>query len=444
MRPRVVAQIVVGLLLALLVTVPRGARAAFEVNDSTWEGSSEFLEICRARLGAERVRLVAKLDYGVLTPADAVLVIHPEVDLDYDEVSAFLRAGGRYALLDDYGSGARLLERFDIQRVAAPARPAHALRSRADLAIAIPSVQMVAGQEQGRHPVVAEVDQLVTNHPTALQHPSLTPVLEIPALGEPPAALAVTGIIMKRGRLFAMGDPSVLINLMLRYPGNRAFASGLVDYLVADDDWGKRGGNLYVVVNRFEQQGSYGNGNSLGNQLLDSVRGVVDFVSDIHRRGLPEPLSLGLAALMCVGIAITIAMSSLKAYRRVRPRYASGTPLVAQGGVAGRAAVLAAPTTHRALAVLELKSGLCETLAARLGIDPRVGNDELCREVVRQGALSERSCRLLEGTLMEMNRAESATLSSLPLRIADGTLERLRHTVTSLLAEASERLGDRR
>ncbi len=28
-----------------------------------------------------------------------------------------------------------------------------------------------------------------------------------------------------------MGDPSVVINEMLRYPGNRAFASGLLKYL---------------------------------------------------------------------------------------------------------------------------------------------------------------------------------------------------------------------
>ena len=44
----------------------------------------------------------------------------------------------------------------------------------------------------------------------------------------------MTGIIAKSGRLFAMGDPSVVINEMLRYPGNRAFASGLLKYLVGE------------------------------------------------------------------------------------------------------------------------------------------------------------------------------------------------------------------
>jgi hypothetical protein len=209
--------------------------AAFSVNDENWEGTSELLEIARAKLGRERVRVVATLNYGELTPADGVLVLAPRVELDYAELSAFLRAGGRLAVLDDYGTGAKLLQRFQIQRIQAPLRPARVLRSNSQLAIAVPAVQQVAGHEQGRHPVVADVDQLVTNHPTALTHPNLTPVLKIPAIGEPDAALAVTGIIVDRGRLFAMGDPSAVINLMLRYPGNRAFAAGLASYLVEAD-----------------------------------------------------------------------------------------------------------------------------------------------------------------------------------------------------------------
>src|SRR5690606_38042382 len=116
-------------------------------------------------------------------------------------------AGGRLALLDDYGLGDRLLARYQIHRVQAPLRPELALRGKPHLAIAIPAVQTVAGQEQNRHPIVANVERLVTNHPTALTNPKLTPVLTIPAIGEPDATLAVTGVIAGRGRLFAMGDP---------------------------------------------------------------------------------------------------------------------------------------------------------------------------------------------------------------------------------------------
>ena len=231
-------------LLTLVLGISWPARAdaaAFDFNDSSWEGGSEFLALARTRLGSSRVEILATVDWERLRPADAVLFMHPTVEVDYDEASAFLRAGGRVAVLDDFGKGDALLSRFHIRRIAAPLRPARALRDNPNYAIAIPSVQVVAGQEQGRHPVVAQVRELVTNHPAAFTHPNLTPVLELPAQGEPSATLAVTGIIVNRGRLFAMADPSATMNLMLRYPGNRSFAEGLVDYLVEDDSLGTSG-----------------------------------------------------------------------------------------------------------------------------------------------------------------------------------------------------------
>ncbi|HET9931401.1 MAG TPA: DUF4350 domain-containing protein, partial [Polyangiaceae bacterium] len=69
--------------------------AAFDVNDTSWEGTSELLALARERLGRERIRIVKKLDYGALKPADGVLILHPEVELEFREVSAFLAAGGR-------------------------------------------------------------------------------------------------------------------------------------------------------------------------------------------------------------------------------------------------------------------------------------------------------------------------------------------------------------
>ncbi len=213
------------LLVALFVTC-RSAWAAFEPNDREWEGGSELLEIARTELGRDRVELIGTLDFEQLTPNDGVLILHPDGELNAEEFSAFLTAGGRLAVLDDHGKATNLLSRYRVQRVPAPLRPAQTLRANPDLAIAVPAVQSVAGVEQNRHPVVAGVERLVTNHPTALLHPNLTPVLEIPAIGEPNATLAVTGVIANRGRLFVMGDPSTLINLMLRYLGNRAFAKG--------------------------------------------------------------------------------------------------------------------------------------------------------------------------------------------------------------------------
>lgn len=413
------------------------AAGPFDFNDTTWEGTSELLALARTRLGSSRVEIVAVLDWERLRPADGVLILHPTSEVDYDEASAFLRAGGRIAVFDDYGKGDALLARFQIRRVAAPLRPARALRRNPSFAIAVPSVQLVAGQEQGRHPVVAQVREVVTNHPAAFTHPNLTPVLSIPAQGEPDATLAVTGIIVSRGRLFAMADPSASINLMLRYPGNRAFAEGVVDYLVEDDSWGQRGGKLYLVANEFKQRGAYGGGTSLGQELKEHLDGFQDLVGSMHDDGLPDVLAVLFAVVAGLGAVGWAISSSLKIYRRSPPRYAATQPLVAQGGVAGRAAVLGAPTTHKALALLELKSALEEGLAEKLGLAPTAGPQALLAEAERQGALAPRSLAELRRLWSELGRVETAVAASQPYRVTHETVEETRRAVLAILSEAA-------
>ena len=166
--------------LALLGFSADAVGKAFDVSETSWEGTREFYALAQQELGKGRVEVLASLDYERLEKRDGLLVLHPERELDYNELSAFLRSGGRMAVLDDRGEAARFLARFQIHRVEAPRNPAQALRDNQNLAIAVPAVEQVAGQEQNRHPVVAGVDRVVTNHPTALVHPNLTQVLKIP------------------------------------------------------------------------------------------------------------------------------------------------------------------------------------------------------------------------------------------------------------------------
>lgn len=428
--------VVVGLLVAA------GARAAsFEGQDSSWRGTSELVDLARRRLGPERVVVTGTLDYGALGPSDGVLVLRPEVALDFEQLSAFLRAGGRLAVLDDYGAASGFFERFHIRRIPTPRRPAGMLRENPALAVAVPVVQEVAGYEQGRHPVVAGVSKLVTNHATALTHPNLTPVLEIPAIGEPNATLAVTGIIANRGRLLAMGDPSVVINQMLRYPGNRAFAEGLVDYLVEDDSWGARGGKLYVVANRLTQRGRFGGKAGLADELSDRLSALAGLVTTVRRDGLPELAATLLAALAALGVVAWMGVVSTRPFRPSPLRFVAETPLVAQGGAAGRAAVLAAPTTERVLALLELRSALVEGLGERLGLAPGAAVSTLVEEIDRQGALGRQSFEALKAMLAEMNRAEAAVMASRSFPVKENALTRVREQVLELLAEADARRG---
>ncbi|HEY2408325.1 MAG TPA: DUF4350 domain-containing protein [Polyangiaceae bacterium] len=425
--------------LVCLAYACRAWASAFQVADESWEGTSELYALAQHELGAPRVSVVAALDYEQLKKDDGLLVLHPQVDLDYDQLAAFLKAGGRLALLDDRGTGDRFLARFQIHRVEAPQHPTESLRDNPNLAIAVPSVEEVAGQEQNRHPIVAQVERVVTNHPTALVHPNLTSVLKIPAIGEPDATLAVTGIIAKSGRLFAMGDPSTVINLMLRYPGNRAFASGLVKYLVENDAGLSRGGKLYIVTNDFAQKGRFGGHPGALGELASAADALGDFSNELHRSGLPSSFALALSVLCAAAILAWAIRSSARTYRRTVPVYAARVPELAQGGLAGRAAVLAAKTTDPGLLILELRAALSEGLCHHLALPKLSSPQQIQQEVSRQRALSGSASSELETLFRELSRAEEAVMVGKRTRRNAVDLGSLERKVMEILDEIEHR-----
>jgi hypothetical protein len=425
--------------LLFLVLASSALAKSFEIADTGWEGTSEFFALAQEELGKARVEVVASIDYEHLNKDDGLIILHPEVELDYNELSAFLRAGGRMAVLDDRGEAAHFLARFQIRRVEAPRHPAQSLRDNPNLAIAVPAVELVAGQEQNRHPVVAGVDRVVTNHPTALEHPNLTQVLKIPALGEPDATLAVTGIIAKSGRLFAMGDPSVVINEMLRYPGNRAFASGLVKYLVENDAGISRGGKLYVVANDFSQKGHFGGSRGALGELTSVGEALSGFASDIAKNGLPGPLALALSVLACAGVLVWVVSFSSRLYRRSLPRYAVPPPLVAQGGLAGRAAVLAAPSTDPVLLMLELRAALSDALCHHLGLVRLSSPEQILQELARNRVFGSQRVAEVAQLFREFAAAQASLLSRKRLKIASDRSTQLSRKVLEILGEIEER-----
>ncbi|MFO0761019.1 MAG: DUF4350 domain-containing protein [Byssovorax sp.] len=422
------------LLLVALLLSPGAARAgAFDVNDAGWEGSSELLEIARTELGPTRVVTVAVLNWEEVQAEDGVLAIHPLQAMDADETTAFMKAGGRLAIVDDYGLGEETLRRFHIERMPAPTRPVSALRNRAALAIAEPVVDVVAGRSQGPHPVVAHVQQLVTNHPTCLRHPNLSPVLRIRAIGEPDGIVAVAGQVGK-GRLFAMGDPSAAINQMLRYPGNRAFVAGLARYLVDDDGAMHRQGRLFIVANKFGEEGAFGGKTTLRKDIESQLKSLASAFADARRDGFPGWALVMIAAFAAVGMAVWVSRQAGRTYQSPLPRYARPVPLVAQGGVAGRFAMLAAPSSPRSLALLELKSALYESLAHKLDLGAEPGPAELAKIAQRAGSLDESRHSALKEILTFMHQIESAVVAGRPARVPRETLARAAKIVREVLA----------
>jgi len=277
------------------------------------------------------------------------------------------------------------------------------------------------------------VQQLVTNHPMGLRHPNLSPVLKIRAIGEPDVVIAVAGLVGK-GRLFAMSDPSAVINQMLRYPGNRSFVSGLVRYLVDDDSGQKRQGRLFIVANKFSEEGSFGGEGTLRKDIESQAKAIAAAFADARRDGFPGWGHVVAAALVALGLAVWVVRAAARPYRSPLPRYARPVPLVAQGGVAGRFAVLAAPSSPRSLALLEWKSALFEALQQRLSLAAEPAPDALAAMARKAGRLDESTHSALIEVLRMMNEVESAVVSGRPANVSAAALTRAADTVRAVLA----------
>jgi hypothetical protein len=292
--------------------VPRVARAAepFDPASADWEGCSRLIQVAQEELGNGRVVVTTELDYEALSPSDGLILIHPLGSYDLDELSQFMKLGGRVAVLDDYGDGNALLDRFSIVRGPAPADPLQMLHGNPQLPVAIPS---------SSHPIVADVTAVVLNHPTTVRHANLSTLLRIPrAGGDAGPDVALAGQVGE-GRLVAFGDPSMFINSMMRFPGNRTVAKNLVRYLV-DGAENKRSAKVTIVNGRFRERGSLGGG--VAGSVRDRLRGLLGALDGVRREGF----SGGAARVVAFGIlaaaaAWTLVRAALRT-RIPRARYA--------------------------------------------------------------------------------------------------------------------------
>ena len=419
----------VGLPLAVLLGARDACAYPFDPASDDWEGLSRFVKLAGAELGAQHVVVTSRLDLGQLKRADGVIIVHPERPLDVDDLSAFMRAGGRVVLLDDYGEGDGLLARFGIRRVPLPMRPAEMLRGNPSLAIAEPA---------SAHPAVRDVSRVVTNHGTGLEHPALSPVLVVRGEGEPDVMLGLAGAV-GQGRLLAIGDASLGINEMMRYPGNRALCAALVAYVTEDDAWGRREGTLYVLVNDFELVGSFGDDSRLGGATGDLRRTFVDTLEMLRHDGMPPLAAYLLALAIGLGIVAWTSARAGKPHRAAVPRFVRRVPAVAQGGVAGHAAIIAAPGTSRILAMLELKSALEEDLAARLGLERSPPHDELVERARAAQIIDATQAIELERLLALLSRVEASLVArhrSAADRVRDADVIRVAARVRALLEGA--------
>jgi hypothetical protein len=394
------------LVLAVLFVAGLAVATPFDLAGHDWEGCADFVELARREIGAGRVVATTRLDMHELKREDGVILLHPERSLDVDGFSRFMRAGGRVVLLDDFGMGDALLEHFAMERIAAPRRPAEALRGNPQLAIAEPA---------SAHPVALDITRLVTNHPTGIKASDLSPVLKIRAIDAPEVLLAVAGLVGQPGptpgRLLAVGDPSLVMNSMLRYPGNRTFARNIVRYVSEDDTWGKRTGRVFILAGPFDERGAFGEESVLGDEWGSRFRAIRDFFADLRHDGMGSTAAYILAVFLGLGTILWIGQRAGRLHKPVAPRLTRPIPLVAQGGLAGHAAVVAAPTTSRVLAMMELKSALVEELCMVLGLEERPMEEAILAELRQRGLLDAEGLHKLRQLLLRLSNIETMVLS---------------------------------
>jgi len=397
--PRLALALGIVLFWLCALVVRRAHAAPFDLTGNDWEGCSELVRLARSELGDERVVATTRIDFHELSADDGLLVLYPKQTLDVDDVSKFMRAGGRAILMDDFGRGDSLLEHFGIERVASPRRPVTELRHNPAFALAEPA---------SAHPVVSDVTSIVTNHPTGLTHHDLSPVLKIRAQdGESDVTIAVAGLV-GQGRLLAVGDPSIVMNSMLRYAGNKSFAHGIIRYAVDQDTWGKRGGRLFILSGTFDQVGTFGADKGALNEALRSLRAAIEAV---HRDGAPNAIAYAAAIALGLALVVWVGSRAGKLHRAVAPHFVRPIPTVVQGGVAGHAAVIAAPQTSRVLAVLELKSALEEYLSTVLGLERIPPWEELVARAREARLLDTEGLHTLRELLLRMSNAEAMVVS---------------------------------
>jgi hypothetical protein len=387
---------------------PGVARAEdLSTREPAWNGLTQLRSLAE-QTGAA-VITPEQIDVAQLGPDDALLVVHPVEPLPSAELSAFLRSGGRLAVADDFGTGRALLAAFGIG-LYPPARTESTKLLRGE-----PFLMLAT--RQNSHPLSRSASVLVTNHPQVLTHRQLEPIY---ALREDHDAIVLSGAVGK-GRLVAISDASVLINNMLQFDGNRAFARDLLAYLV-----GPKRGRLFIVGS--DTQWKFGLRRFGSEHPLESVKAVL---SHVARLRLPPSavtaLSIVLALLLSISIVTALPRRSVYARRK----YLEIPPC--PSGFAGQVDYYKAESRNFLPPLLAFKLELESRIIADIGASGQLSLGDLMKALRARG-LSERSLQDTRELLVTLDATHAQTHGDMP-QISSRKFSALVSTGQRILAE---------
>ena len=213
--------------LAIALLVPASAAAQdeeetpdgdYETGSSAWNGLST-LEALAHGMGLE-VTQEATIEWDDLERGDVLMLLYPTSRIDPAHLAAFLHNGGRVVVADDFGKGEEALAGLGILR-------GTGVGVRAEQFYDGHSYAPVARPLVPDHPLAVGVAALTANHPSVWNAARGAESV----FGFEGGDSLVAAIQVGEGRLVALADPSVLINRMLEFDGNLAFAINLIRYL---------------------------------------------------------------------------------------------------------------------------------------------------------------------------------------------------------------------
>jgi hypothetical protein len=197
----------------------------YDVSNERWNGLSTLDALARG-MGLEVVQR-SELQWNDLERGDILFLLYPTCGerctsaVNQAHLITFLRNGGRVLLADDFGKADEALGALGIVRGPGGAARAETFWDAQPFA-------PVAFPVDRHHPLAENVDELTTNHPSVWRAMRGGPEAVI---GFGDGSTVVAAVNMLDGRLVALSDPSVLINRMLEFPGNLAFAVNTVRWL---------------------------------------------------------------------------------------------------------------------------------------------------------------------------------------------------------------------
>lgn len=386
------------------------AQADYAVASRAWNGLGDLTQIA-AESGIV-LETPPELDLADLGPRDAILVVYPTESVPTSSLARFMRAGGRVGIADDYGESTEVLRTYGIRRSRASGKDASHLRDNPNLPVARPHARL-------RHPLTQGVKALVTNHPTVLAHSELEALFSF----ENEGAVVLVGAVGE-GRLVAIGDPSLLINNMLQFRGNRQFAANLLTYLGAD-----RGGRVWLVSGDTPIVGHFGD-------PAEPLARVQAWLASFADADLP-PLALMLSSLLVLALFVLVTTSSLP--RRSPYEGMAMLPAPAEaGGFVGRVAFFRDRSDRLLHPLLVYKSELEGELVRRLGLRGR----PLLRDVIaalRKRGLPEADLAALRELLTDLDHLhEVQDRPPGPPKISERRFRRMVETGERILDELGE------